>query len=154
MNPTSPFSIEELKTQEERLEILSKKEDLSIGVPKEDPAFEKRVCLTPDAVSALIANNHKVLVESGAGNASSFTDEDYIKAGALVTKFKKEVFECPLVLKVSPPSLLEIELIKPKPLYIYMCAHTHIYMRGVKLVDLVAIMDFLLWKKLYIAGQS
>ena len=106
MNPTSPFSIEELKTQEERLEILSKKEDLSIGVPKEDPAFEKRVCLTPDAVSALIANNHKVLVESGAGNASSFTDEDYIKAGALVTKFKKEVFECPLVLKVSPPSLL------------------------------------------------
>ena len=82
MNPTSPFSIEELKTQEERLEILSKKEDLSIGVPKEDPAFEKRVCLTPDAVSALIANNHKVLVESGAGNASSFTDEDYIKAGA------------------------------------------------------------------------
>jgi hypothetical protein len=46
MNPTSPFSIEELKTQEERLEILSKKEDLSIGVPKEDPAFEKRVCLT------------------------------------------------------------------------------------------------------------
>ena len=44
-------------------------------------------------MSALIANNHKVLVESGAGNASSFTDEDYIKAGALVTKFKKEVFE-------------------------------------------------------------
>ncbi|MDA8810463.1 alanine dehydrogenase [Flavobacteriaceae bacterium] len=118
MNPTSPFSIEELKTQEERLEILSKKEDLSIGVPKEDPAFEKRVCLTPDAVSALIANNHKVLVEYGAGNASSFTDEDYIKAGALVTKFKKEVFECPLVLKVSPPSLLEIELIKPNSVLI------------------------------------
>ena len=112
MNPTSPFSIEELKIQEERLEILSKKGDLNIGVPKEDTTSEKRVCLTPDAVSALISNNHRVLIESGAGSASSFTDEDYIKAGALVTKFKKEVFECPLILKVSPPSLSEIDLIK------------------------------------------
>ena len=118
MNPTSPFSIEELKTQEERLEILSKKGDLNIGVPKEDTASEKRVCLTPDAVSALISNNHRVLIESGAGSASSFSDEDYIKAGALVTKFKKEVFECPLILKVSPPSLSEIDLIKPNSLLI------------------------------------
>lgn len=118
MNPTSPFSIEELKTQEERLEILSKKGDLNIGVPKEDTTSEKRVCLTPDAVSALISNNHRVLIESGAGSASSFTDEDYIKAGALVTKFKKEVFECPLILKVSPPSLSEIDLIKPNSVLI------------------------------------
>lgn len=45
MNSTSPFSIEELKTQEERLEILSKKGDLNIGVPKEDTTFEKGFAL-------------------------------------------------------------------------------------------------------------
>lgn len=113
MNPNTPFSIESLKTQEERLETLSQKGDLIIGVPKEDNTFEKRVCLTPDAVSALVANNHKVYIESEAGLAASFSDQDYRKAGAIITKLKKEVFECPMILKVAPPTFQEIELMKP-----------------------------------------
>ncbi|MCW1953950.1 MAG: alanine dehydrogenase [Flavobacteriia bacterium] len=113
MNPTTPFSMQDLKTQEERLEILNEQGDLMIGVPKEDIAVEKRVCLTPDAVAALVANNHQVTVEAGAGEEASFSDEEYRTAGARITSFKKEVFECTLVLKIAPPSSEEISLLKP-----------------------------------------
>ena len=113
MNPTTPFSMQDLKTQEERLEILNEQGDLMIGVPKEDIDVEKRVCLTPDAVAALVANNHQVTVESGAGEEASFSDEEYRTAGARITNFKKEVFECTLVLKIAPPSSEEISLLKP-----------------------------------------
>lgn len=113
MNPTTPFSMQDLKTQEERLEILNEQGDLMIGVPKEEVLEEKRVCLTPDAVAALVANNHQVIVEAGAGEEASFSDEEYRTAGAQITSFKKEVFECTLVLKIAPPSPEEISLLKP-----------------------------------------
>jgi alanine dehydrogenase len=74
---STPFSKEELIPQEERLEIERKKGDLFIGIPKETCFQEKRVCLSPDAVYALVNNGHRVLVESGAGEYSNFTDKDY-----------------------------------------------------------------------------
>ena len=113
MKPSTPFSIQDLKTQEEYLEILNEQGDLMIGVPKEAGQEEKRVCLTPDAVAALVANNHQVIIASGAGEEASFSDEEYRKAGARITTFKKEVFECPLVLKIAPPNAEEITLLKP-----------------------------------------
>ena len=113
MKPSTPFSIQDLKTQEEYLEILNEQGDLMIGVPKEAGQEEKRVCLTPDAVAALVANNHQVIIASGAGEEASFSNEEYRKAGARITTFKKEVFECPLVLKIAPPNAEEIALLKP-----------------------------------------
>lgn len=113
MKPSTPFSIQDLKTHEEYLEILNEQGDLMIGVPKEAGQEEKRVCLTPDAVAALVANNHQVIIASGAGEEASFSDEEYRKAGARITTFKKEVFECPLVLKIAPPNAEEIALLKP-----------------------------------------
>ncbi|MCG5644194.1 alanine dehydrogenase [Flavobacteriaceae bacterium LSUCC0859] len=113
MKPSTPFSIQDLKTQEEYLEILNEQGDLMIGVPKEAGQEEKRVCLTPDAVAALVANNHQVIIASCAGEEASFSDEEYRKAGARITTFKKEVFECPLVLKIAPPNAEEIALLKP-----------------------------------------
>ena len=73
----SPFSKQQLLPQEEMLEVLKGKGELFIGIPKETSFQEKRVCLTPDAVSALVTNGHKVLIESGAGNDSKFSDKDY-----------------------------------------------------------------------------
>ena len=49
----SPFTKAQLLPQEETLEILKQKGSLFIGIPKETYFQEKRVCLTPDAVSAL-----------------------------------------------------------------------------------------------------
>ena len=112
--PSSPFSKQELIPQEETLEVLRQKGELFIGIPKENQFQEKRVCLTPDAVNALTANGHRVLIESGAGDAANFTDLDYTQAGATITKDTKKVFSCPLLLKVEPPTLSEIQYINPQ----------------------------------------
>ena len=113
-----PFTKEQLLPQEEMLEISSKKGELFIGVPKETHFQEKRVCLTPDAVAALTANDHRVLIESGAGKGARYTDRDYSEAGAEVTKDTAKVFSCPTILKVEPPSLEEIEMMNPQTILI------------------------------------
>ena len=114
----SPFTKEQLLPQEETLEIFKKKGNLFIGIPKETYFQEKRVCLTPDAVSALVTNGHRVMIESGAGEGANFKDKSFSEAGAEVTKDTAKVFSCPIILKVEPPSLDEIKLINPQTLLI------------------------------------
>lgn len=114
----SPFSKHQLLPQEEMLEVLKRKGELFIGIPKETSFQEKRVCLTPDAISALVTNGHKVLLESGAGEGANFSDKDYSEAGAEITKDTAKVFSCPMLLKVEPPSLEEIKLINPQTIII------------------------------------
>lgn len=114
----SPFTKEQLLPQEETLEVLKRKGELFIGIPKETSFQEKRVCLTPDAVSALVNNGHRVLMESGAGEGAKFDDKDYSEAGAEITKDTAKVFSCPMLLKVEPPSLDEIKLINPQTILI------------------------------------
>ncbi len=112
--PSSPFSKSQLLPQEEKLEILRKKGELFIGILKENQYQEKRICLTPDAVNALTYNGHRVLMESGAGEGANFSDLDYTNAGAEVTKDTKKVFSCPIILKVEPPTLSEIQMLNPQ----------------------------------------
>ena len=114
----SPFTKQQLLPQEETLEIFKRKGELYIGIPKETAFQEKRVCLTPDAVSALVNNGHKVLLEAGAGNGASFSDKDYSEAGAEITKDTAKVYACPMVLKVEPPSLEQIKLLNPQTILI------------------------------------
>ncbi len=114
----SPFTKEQLLPQEEMLEVLKRKGNLFIGIPKETSFQEKRVCLTPDAVSALVNNGHKVLLESGAGDGANFQDKNYSEAGAKITKDKAKVFSCPIILKVEPPSFDEIKLLNPQTILI------------------------------------
>jgi alanine dehydrogenase len=114
----SPFTKEQLLPQEEMIEVHKRKGNLYIGIPKETSFQEKRVCLTPDAVSALVNNGHRVLLESGAGEGANFSDTDYSEAGAKVSKDKAKVFSCPIILKVEPPSFEEIKLINPQSILI------------------------------------
>lgn len=114
----SPFSHSELLPQEEMLEVQRKKGQLYIGVPKERSFQEKRVCLTPDAVSDLTANGHRVLVERGAGIDANFSDHDYSEAGAEITSDTAKVFACPLILKVEPPTEEELKMINPQTVLI------------------------------------
>ncbi|PSG88251.1 alanine dehydrogenase [Aurantibacter aestuarii] len=116
--PKTPFSKAQLMPQEETLEISRKKSDLFIGIPKENSFQEKRVCLTPDAVSALVNNGHRVLIESGAGLGAKFSDRNYSEAGAEITNDTAKVYGCPMILKVEPPTLEELELIKPQTILI------------------------------------
>lgn len=112
--PSSPFSKQQLLPQEETLEVLKQKGELFIGIPNENQYQEKRICLTPDAVNALTSNGHRVLMEAGAGESASYTDKEYTEAGANITRDTKKVFSCPLLLKVEPPTLSEIQLMNPQ----------------------------------------
>lgn len=110
----TPFTKQQLLPQEEKLEIGRFKRELFIGIPKETSYQERRICLTPDAVNSLTYEGHRVMIESGAGESSSYSDKEYADAGAEVTKDTKKVFGCPLLLKVEPPTLAEIEMINPE----------------------------------------
>ena len=112
--PSFPFSKQQLLPQEETLEILKQKGELFIGIPKENQYQERRICLTPDAVNAITSNGHRVLVQAGAGEGANFTDKDYTEAGAEISKDTKKVFSCPILLKVEPPTLAEIEMLNPQ----------------------------------------
>ncbi|WP_308991921.1 alanine dehydrogenase [Mariniflexile litorale] len=114
----SPFTKQQLLPQEETLEIFKRKGELYIGIPKETAFQEKRVCLTPDAVFAIVSNGHRVLLESGAGDGANFSDKDYSEAGAEITNDTAKVFACPMILKVEPPSLEQIKLINPQTILI------------------------------------
>ncbi len=118
MSSMSPFSKEDLLPQPEMLEIRKQKGELFIGLPKESHFEEKRISLTPDAVSALVANGHRVVVETGAGLGAKYSDNEYSEAGAKISYDKKEAFQCNIVLKVQPPSLEELEMINPQSLVI------------------------------------
>lgn len=114
----TPFSKQQLIPQEEKLEVQRHKSELFIGVPKETSFQERRICLTPDAVNSLVYHGHRVMIESGAGESSSYSDKEYSDAGAEVTKDTKKVYGCPILLKVEPPTLAEIELMNPQTILI------------------------------------
>jgi alanine dehydrogenase len=110
----SPFSKEELIPLPEKLEIKKQKDELYIGIPKETHFEEKRICLTPSAVAALTSNGHRIVVESGAGDGTNFSDNEYSEAGAKISYNPNDVFACNIILKIEPPSLEEIEMINPQ----------------------------------------
>ena len=114
----SPFTKEQLLPQEEKLEISKQKSELFIGIPKETSHQERRICLTPDAVNSLTYQGHRVMIESGAGESSSYSDKEYSDAGAEVTQDPKRVFGCPMILKVEPASLTEIEMMNQNTIII------------------------------------
>lgn len=108
----------QLLPQEETLEIVKQKGNLFIGMPKEAYFQEKRICLTPDAVNTIVNNGHRILIEKDAGLEAGFTDREYSDAGAKITADKEEVFGCPIILKVEPPTLEELKMIKSKSIII------------------------------------
>lgn len=108
----------QLLPQEEKLEIARHKSELFIGVPKETSYQERRICLTPDAVGSLVSHGHRVMIEAGAGESSSYSDKDYSEAGAEVTNDTNKVFGCPMILKVEPPTLVEIDMMNPQTIVI------------------------------------
>lgn len=85
---------------------------MRIGVPTEIKVLESRVGLTPDSVGALTAAGHEVLVQSGAGERSGFSDAAYQEAGATIVADAPAVFaQGELIIKVKEPQLNECELL-------------------------------------------
>ena len=81
---------------------------MRIGVPKEIKNHEYRVGLTPQSVAELCALGHQLWVETQAGAAIGFSDQDYLSAGAQIAKDAPEVFEhAELIVKVKEPLAVE-----------------------------------------------
>lgn len=99
-----------LQTQEETLETNTRSNSLHIGIPKETSFQECRIALTPLSVALLVANGHKVVIETGAGVAANFSDKDYSEQGAQISFSKKDVYAADIIVKIAPPTLEEIGL--------------------------------------------
>jgi len=101
--------------QEEMLEVGNKQKSLKIGIPLDDHTIESRVPITPEAVEILTGQGHEVILEAGAGKAANYPDSDYSERGGFITDKKQEIFgECDVLLKISPPTLNEIALMKER----------------------------------------
>jgi NAD(P) transhydrogenase subunit alpha len=84
-----------------------------IGVPRETATGEKRVATVPDVVQKLVKLGFAVAVESGAGEAANFADEDYRAAGAEVLPGAADVWaRADIVFKVRPPTLEEVAMLR------------------------------------------
>jgi len=107
---SASFSYE---TLEETLDIKAKGAQLFIGIPKEQMFQENRVALTPDAVSVLVSNGHRVVIEYLAGEGSHYSDKDFSEAGAKIAYERKEVYQCDMLIKSAPVTEQELELLTP-----------------------------------------
>lgn len=103
----------EMIPKEEVLDRGKKGKHLKLGVLAEKDPFETRIPITPQGAELLVANEHDVLIESGAGMSSRFSDTDYSESGASIRTEKKDIFESDVILKVSPLLPEEIEMLRP-----------------------------------------
>jgi len=87
---------------------------MRVGVLRETKDREQRVALLPSGARALAAAGHEVAVESGAGEGSGFTDEQYEAVGALIRKSPDEIIAgADIVTKVKEPTPSEIAAMRP-----------------------------------------
>ena len=77
---------------------------MKIGIPKEIKTNENRVSLVPAGAEALVAAGHEVIVETGAGIGSSFTDEQYASVGAKIAPNADATWKgADMIIKVKEP---------------------------------------------------
>ncbi|KAJ3561672.1 hypothetical protein NPX13_g8853 [Xylaria arbuscula] len=87
--------------------------NLTVGIPRETFANERRVAISPQNVALLKKKGFgKVIVERGAGVEADFLDEAYEKAGATIVDPGAVWGAADIVLKVRGPNLTEIDRMK------------------------------------------
>ncbi len=86
---------------------------MKIAVPRETAEGETRVALTPQIAGQLVGDGIEVLVQAGAGEASSNTDEAYREAGATLVPDAASLYsQADVVLRVGRPSDEEVEMLR------------------------------------------
>jgi alanine dehydrogenase len=84
-----------------------------VGVPKEIKNNEYRVSMTPAGVHQLVEAGHTVLVETGAGVGSYFSDEEFVQAGAAMAAVDDVWQKANMVVKVKEPLPAEYQYLRP-----------------------------------------
>ncbi|MCS7188297.1 MAG: alanine dehydrogenase [Bacteroidia bacterium] len=104
-----------IQPQPQAEKLLSTPTTLSVGIPRERYLQERRVPLTPAAVSALTARGHRVYVEHRAGEYASFPDRAYAEAGASIVYSPEEIYShADCIVKITPPTEREWQYLQPK----------------------------------------
>jgi alanine dehydrogenase len=98
--------------KEEHLETAVRFRRISIGIPSDIKDDEKRVALTPEAVSLLVESDNEVILQKGAGNGANYSDKDYSENGAIITDSPARVFGSDVVMKVAPFTEKETDYLK------------------------------------------
>lgn len=101
-----------LMPQEEMLEVRKKGQKIKIGIPSDFSKVEYRVPLSPQAVDLLVSYGHEILIEKDAGKSASYTDKEYREAGATIVDTKEEIFQCDIIVRISPFSSEEIDTLR------------------------------------------
>lgn len=104
---------EGLLTQTEMLPLHRRQNSMLIGIPRETTLEENRVALVPSAVASLIRHGHRVIVETGAGLGAHYTDHRFSEAGADIAYSPEQVYKSDILVKIAPPTLAEVELMRP-----------------------------------------
>ncbi len=87
---------------------------MRIGTPRETFSGERRVALTPDSAARLQKLGYEVLIETGAGEAASMSDEAYAKAGVKIMPDAASLWrESDIIIKVRPPVDEEVSRMAP-----------------------------------------
>ncbi|MBL4666014.1 MAG: Re/Si-specific NAD(P)(+) transhydrogenase subunit alpha [Sneathiella sp.] len=77
---------------------------MKIAIPMERREHEKRVAASPDTVKKFVGLGAEVIIETGAGKLSSFSDQEYTEAGAsIATDAATALKDADVVLKVQRP---------------------------------------------------
>jgi alanine dehydrogenase len=84
----------------------------TVGVPREVKTAEHRVAMTPDGVREFERHGVQVLVESGAGEGASITDDDYVAAGAEIVPTAADAWAQQMVVKVKEPQESEFAFLR------------------------------------------
>jgi NAD(P) transhydrogenase subunit alpha len=96
---------------------------VNVFVPKETRSGETRVAATPETVKHMRAAKLEVVVEKGAGSASTFSDADYEKAGATLAGARREALAAAdVVLSVTAPSPDDAGVLKEGALVVALLA--------------------------------
>ena len=98
-----------LYPQEQPAPVTTDRRRLLVGLPRETALQDRRIALTPEGVALLCRNGHEVLMETGAGEGSHFTDHEYAEAGARVVHSPQEAYAADIVLKIEPVPAADME---------------------------------------------
>lgn len=86
--------------------VAARSVPITLAIPRETRSGERRVAATPENVARLVKVGFKVLIETNAGAAASFADEDYVTAGGHIVADVRELWQsADVVLKVHPPAM-------------------------------------------------
>ncbi|MFT7388263.1 MAG: NAD(P) transhydrogenase subunit alpha [Candidatus Endobugula sp.] len=90
-----------------------------IGIPKERFKGEKRVATTPEAAQQLQKLGYDVAIESGAGEAAKFRDNDYRSANVTIIDNIETLYaKADIILKVREPTEEELALLREGQLFV------------------------------------